>query len=379
MLSNVSNNQRINRKAKVVHLSGVKKIITRDGTKSKADCCLVDPSGSIKLTLWEDLITEVADDNTYNFCNLKVRKDNDNYSIYLTTPKHDCFISPADPFQEEVASPVDLPDYFTQTSTNAAVLGVQNFMCYRQCCKCNKKLLATPGNVVKHMVSGRKCLLAATAWAASHAKALFLFTVLSRSCSDLKRLDPKAKSGICLIDPDGEGGFLPFLVTCEMTDKDGVGVTVISHDSEKRTLVDGYEAPGSYSRSIFYKEANISQLVSLINVSQQCEQFIKYECRGSTLKDGFWLSRDSERMTYWSGEAPESDMCACGINKSCAKPSKNCNCHVNDNVWRQDSGFLTNKTHLPVKQLRFGDTGTGANEDEMGYHTLGKFKCYGIA
>lgn len=149
MLSNVTNNQLINLKAKVVHLSGVKKIITRDGTKSKADCCLLDPSGSIKLTLWEDLITEVADDNTYNFCNLKVTKDNDNYSIYLTTPKHDCSISPADPFQEEVASPGDLPDYFTQTSTNAEVLGVQNFMCYRQCCKCNKKLPATPGNVVK--------------------------------------------------------------------------------------------------------------------------------------------------------------------------------------------------------------------------------------
>ena len=76
-------------------------------------------------------------------------KDNDNYSIYLTTPKHDCSISSADPFQEEVASPGDLPDYFTQTSTNAEVLGVQNFMSYPQCCKCNKKLPATPGSVVK--------------------------------------------------------------------------------------------------------------------------------------------------------------------------------------------------------------------------------------
>ena len=51
MLSNVTNNQLINLKAKVVHLSEVKKIITRDGTKSKADCRLLDPSGSIKLTL----------------------------------------------------------------------------------------------------------------------------------------------------------------------------------------------------------------------------------------------------------------------------------------------------------------------------------------
>ena len=29
---------------------------------------------------------------------------------------------------------------------------------------------------------------------------------------------------------------------------------------------------------------------------------------------------------------------------------------MNDNVWREDSGVLTNKTHLPVKQLTFGDT-----------------------
>ena len=68
----------------------------------------------------------------------------------------------------------------------------------------------------------------------------FLYTVLSKSCSDLKRLDPKAKSGISLIDPDGEGVLKPYHVTCDMSDKDGVGVTVIGHDSEDRTLVDGY-------------------------------------------------------------------------------------------------------------------------------------------
>ena len=45
------------------------------------------------------------------------------------------------------------------------------------------------------------------------------------------------------------------------------------------------------------------------------------------------------------------------------------------NVWREDSGLLTDKTHLPVKQLRFGDI----SGSEQGYHTLGKLKCYGIA
>ncbi|XP_022777865.1 neurexin-4-like [Stylophora pistillata] len=172
---------------------------------------------------------------------------------------------------------------------------------------------------------------------------------------------------------------------CDMSDKDGVGVTVISHDSEKRTLADNNTSPGDYSRNIYYKDANISQLVSLVSVSQFCEQFIKYECLGSALEDGFWVSRDSEKMTYWSGAGPESHMCACGMNNTCAKKPDNrtphsCNCHMNDNVWREDSGFLTNKIHLPVKQLRFGDTDIDTHgNDEKGYHTLGKFKCYGIA
>ena len=54
-----------------------------------------------------------------------------------------------------------------------------------------------------------------------------------------------------------------------MTDKSGVGVTVISHDSESRTHVKGYERPGSYSRDIHYTGANLSQLANLTRVSLQ--------------------------------------------------------------------------------------------------------------
>ena len=49
-------------------------------------------------------------------------------------------------------------------------------------------------------------------------------------------------------------------------------------------------------------------------------------------------------------------------------------CDKNNNVWREDSGLLTDKTKLPVKQLRFGDAGNSGNQ---GYHTLGKLECYG--
>ena len=183
-----------------------------------------------------------------------------------------------------------------------------------------------------------------------------------------------------MIDPDGEGGLAPFSVYCDMTDRKGVGVTVISHNSETRTLVNGYEAQGGYSRDIQYTGASLSQLASLTGVSSHCEQFIKYECYDSVLLFnnhfyGWWVSRDSSKMTYWGG-ASVRGKCACGMTNSCANPSYGCNCDKNDHVWREDSGLLTDKRKLPVKQLRFGDTG---GSREKGYHTLGKLKCYGIA
>ena len=47
-----------------------------------------------------------------------------------------------------------------------------------------------------------------------------------------------------------------------MSDKGEVGVTVISHDSENRTLVDGYEAGESYSRNIPLYELFIKSILN---------------------------------------------------------------------------------------------------------------------
>ena len=199
------------------------------------------------------------------------------------------------------------------------------------------------------------------------------------SCSVIKKY-VSSVSGNYVLDPDGEGGLAPFTVFCDMTDKSGVGVTVISHDSESRTHVSGCDPSGCYSRDIRYTGASLSQLASLTKVSSHCEQFIKYECYSSMIfrYQGFawWVSRDSAKMTYWGGASPGSGKCACGMTNSCADSSYGCNCDKNDYVWREDSGLLTDKTKLPVKQLRFGDTG---DSGEQGYHTLGKLKCFGIA
>ena len=93
-----------------------------------------------------------------------------------------------------------------------------------------------------------------------------------------------------MIDSDSEGELLPHKVMCNMTDKNGVGVTVISHDSENRSLVKGCEDAGCYSCNINYTGASLFQLKSLTAVSLHCEQFVMYECYHSRMK-GFVIRR----------------------------------------------------------------------------------------
>ncbi|XP_028403029.1 neurexin-4-like [Dendronephthya gigantea] len=189
---------------------------------------------------------------------------------------------------------------------------------------------------------------------------------------------PSADSGVYSIKPQG----LNFMVQvfCDMTSKNGVGVTEIGHDSEARTLVDGYEAAGSYKRKIKY-DISMEQIVAIINQSKNCEQFIKYECFHSSLltySDGWWVSRQGSKMNYWGGAAVDSGKCSCGMNNSCAS-GEICNCDENASTWREDSGYLTDKRTLPVTELRFGDTSyiSVIGLDERGYHTLGKLRCWG--
>ena len=142
--------------------------------------------------------------------------------------------------------------------------------------------------------------------------------------------------------------------------------------------MDGYGAPGSYSRTIKFK-ISMQQITAIMSQSKNCEQFIKYECYSSMLltdSDGWWVSRQGLQMNYWGGAAVDSGNCSCGMTNSCAG-GKKCNCYKNDRVWRKDSGYLTDKNTLPVSELRFGDTTVLNGVDERGYHTLGKLRCWG--
>ena len=146
--------------------------------------------------------------------------------------------------------------------------------------------------------------------------------------------------------------------------------------------MDGYGGPASYRKNIAY-DISMEQIVAIINQSQRCEQFIKYECHHSVLfytptttRYGWWVSRDGKKMKYWGGAEPGNNGCACGMTNSCARRDEKCNCDTNDRDWREDGGYLTDKSTLPVIGLRFGDT---YEDYEYGYHTLGKLQCWGYS
>jgi len=203
------------------------------------------------------------------------------------------------------------------------------------------------------------------------------------SCSSIKSVRSRSPSGNYMIDPDGDGGVTPFSVYCDMRDKGGVGVTVISHDSESRTHVGspGCESQGCLKKDVRYTGVSTAQLAALTQVSQNCEQFIKFECNNDVafVQEGYawWVTRDGTRMNYWGGATGHNKMCACGVTNSCSNGYK-CNCDYGGSSigWREDSGLLTDKSALPVSQIRLGDLG---DSQEEGYHTLGKLKCYGQA
>ena len=204
--------------------------------------------------------------------------------------------------------------------------------------------------------------------------------VTPKSCSNIKLKCSEKPSGNYIIDPDGKGGVAPFSVFCDMSDKGGVGVTVISHDSESRTHVANIPGcgvtPGCYRKDVSYTGVSTAQLAALTRVSQTCEQFIKFECNNDVAfvpeSVAWWVSRDGRKMNYWGGAGGSANKCACGVTNSCLNGQK-CNCY---NGGSEESGLLTDKSALPMTQIRLADFD---QSDEEGYHTLGKLKCYGLA
>ncbi|XP_067679122.1 A disintegrin and metalloproteinase with thrombospondin motifs adt-1-like isoform X3 [Haliotis asinina] len=210
----------------------------------------------------------------------------------------------------------------------------------------------------------------------------FACTPLARTCSEWG-VRGLMSNTMADVDPDEAEGLLePVRVYCDMTSENGVGVTVIGHDSEEEEEVVGYEGAGEYVLSLNYN-VSLDHAIAIIDSSENCRQFVQWKCKAALIHNpnanGIittgWRNRTGGIADYFGDATPGSDMCTCGMTQSCADPTLKCNCDINDDVWREDSGYLSYKPDLPVTEFLAGDTG-GLNEG--GYKTIGPLFCWGV-
>ncbi|XP_061110174.1 contactin-associated protein-like 2 isoform X1 [Conger conger] len=201
-------------------------------------------------------------------------------------------------------------------------------------------------------------------------------SVYEQSCEAYKHLG--RTSDTYWIDPDGSGPLGPFKVNCNMTE-DKVWTTVMN-SLPQQAPVSGSSRESRTVLQLNYS-ATMEQVSAITDSAEHCEQHVAYSCRMSRLlntPDGtpytWWVGRGNEKHFYWGGSAPGIQKCACGIERNCTDPKHHCNCDADQKQWREDSGLLMYKDHLPVSQVAVGDTNRPGSEAKL---TIGPLRCQG--
>ena len=135
-----------------------------------------------------------------------------------------------------------------------------------------------------------------------------------RTCEELARHGVK-KSGRYLIDPDGDLlGQDPIEVICDFE----TNTTEVPHDSEELIKIEKCESTGCSRYEIGYY-ASMSQIQSLIQLSEKCEQEISFGCFLAPLSYegtnyGWWEDRTGFERYFFSGDNIGLHTCSCGKN-----------------------------------------------------------------
>ena len=119
--------------AKVTHVHP-SKCVGPNNTKVQ-NGVIVDPSGTMKLTLWRDFVDKVNHGETYTFKNFNIYKDKLTHEICLSTSLAGSIIEPAPEFTEVLAVSV-----LASTTTRGEIIGSDKVTSYLSCRKCNKKI-----------------------------------------------------------------------------------------------------------------------------------------------------------------------------------------------------------------------------------------------
>ncbi|KAM3940316.1 contactin-associated protein-like 4 [Leptodactylus fuscus] len=184
-------------------------------------------------------------------------------------------------------------------------------------------------------------------------------------------------SGFFYIDSDGSGSLEPFLVFCNMTD---TAISVLHHNNTELNKVKSSNRENPHMMNFKYS-ADMEQLQATINNSEHCKQEIAYHCKKSRILHKhsnipftWWVGRNNQTHTYWTGSLSNIHKCACGLEGNCVDSQHYCNCDADKTEWSSDKGFLSNKDHLPVTQIVITDTDRPHSEAA---YKIGPLLCWG--
>ena len=125
--------QEITLKAKVAHIYPAK-TVGKDNVMMQ-NAVVIDPTGPIKSTLWENYTNTVNQGNMYIFKNLSVRKAKFTSELYVNTLNSSTPVESAPEFQDIL--PVTVLD---SQRVDVEIIGVQKVQSYTACFKCNKRV-----------------------------------------------------------------------------------------------------------------------------------------------------------------------------------------------------------------------------------------------
>ena len=151
---------------------------------------------------------------------------------------------------------------------------------------------------------------------------------------------------------------------------------VITHNSQFRKYVSGYESPFTYGRVLNYHQNTVEDIAAVVDALGSCRQHTKIECKAMIMRNyGGLVTRDGTLLKgYVGGGTYNGQGCACGITKTCHTSTALCNCDSNVVTVLKDEGYVTNKAFLPLTGIKLGDTGSTS---EYAYHTIGPLECFG--
>eukprot|EP00794_Sanderia_malayensis_P001490 gene1490-1649_t len=139
-LSNILPEQLVTLKAKVINLQKQEEINTNTGAVlTKREALLLDPSGTIKIVLWEHDVTAISEGKTYQFKNLRLKKNKVTNETYVNPAKGISVISETEGFPVDALNPPQqIPDELIRASFTGEIAGVQKCVLNLLCLKCFK-------------------------------------------------------------------------------------------------------------------------------------------------------------------------------------------------------------------------------------------------